>query len=384
MKQKDVTMLSLGITRPEFLREYRESTYLFVRGGAVGVPGLKEADVFLDHSDPMPPHVRLFRDGPVPEPDYLETFQDAGMARRRLVKDRLYDLLNDGATMVLNRIDVRSRPIRQLCREVAQLTGDVATANAYLAVSGAGSFKEHWDTHDVFAVQLEGRKRWRLYGPTWELPLRHQTSLAHKAECPDAPVFDEILEQGDVLYIPRGWWHRADPIGELTFHAAIGVHVTPMLDYFTWACQRSLTQSREARTGLRLDEDQAPAAAAEAMIKQLATFLRDDRHWHEFRQTMQAQQRNSLPFSIGEHVPAAPVTVDLDAPLRLNSHHRSPDFINGFRVVSEGWGRDIMRTLDVEGGSTPRRILAALPEVDADTGMCILAELLRREVIERI
>ena len=35
-------------------------------------------------------------------------------------------------------------------------------------------FKAHFDTHDVFVLQIEGCKRWTLYDTPIELPLRGQ------------------------------------------------------------------------------------------------------------------------------------------------------------------------------------------------------------------
>eukprot|EP00954_Amorphochlora_amoebiformis_P003993 310054-Amorphochlora_amoeboformis.AAC.1 len=43
--------------------------------------------------------------------------------------------------------------------------GRVSGANAYLTPSGTQGFAPHFDDVDVYILQLEGRKRWRLYPP---------------------------------------------------------------------------------------------------------------------------------------------------------------------------------------------------------------------------
>lgn len=377
-------MISLKISDIEFFQEYFESKYLLVRGGVNFLPDIKEVDVFLDHSDPGPPFVRMFSNGLISEHEYIERYEDAGMLRQRVLKDRLYDLIKDGATMVLNRIDIRSRPIRILCDHISRITANATTANAYVAINGSGSFGKHWDTHDVFVVQLEGRKRWRIFDPTWELPLRHQVSKDRKQECAEIPVFDEVLEKGDLLYIPRGWWHCADPIGEVTFHIAIGTHGISILDYLMWACSSSLAKSIDARRSLLLNASEGPKLIVEKLVKQLSLFLDNDSSWKEFQQTLQGKQRSNLPFSIADHISTKLQRPNLDVPLRLNTYHQNPVIVNGFRIIAKGTGARIMEQFNKNEVLSSREILEDLSEIDRGEGLEIIAELLRREILEKI
>ena len=43
-------------------------------------------------------------------------------------------------------------------------------------------------------------------------------------EKPDTPLWEGMLEDGDLLYIPRGWWHVATPLDEPTLHLTVGVN----------------------------------------------------------------------------------------------------------------------------------------------------------------
>ena len=68
-------------------------------------------------------------------------------------------------------------------------------ANAYSTPRGSQGFAVHHDTHDVLVLQVAGEKRWQLYDPLLELPLKHQrysSSLGDHGEATD----DLVLRAG--------------------------------------------------------------------------------------------------------------------------------------------------------------------------------------------
>jgi mannose-6-phosphate isomerase-like protein (cupin superfamily) len=141
---------------------------------------------------------------------------------------RVAQAFSQGATVVFGAVHDRHEPLRQLCAAVtAQLSARTQT-NIYLTPPHAQGFKPHWDTHDVFVLQVSGTKRWRIYGGGPELPLPDQKfdPALHTA----GPVEEEFtLAAGDVLYIPRGVMHAATTTDEQSLHITLGV-----LSY-TWA-----------------------------------------------------------------------------------------------------------------------------------------------------
>jgi len=63
----------------------------------------------------------------------------------------------------------------------------------------------HLDQYDVFLVQGQGRRHWKVGRPG-----NHETHFPHPQlaqVAPFPPVIDVILEPGDILYIPPGWPH---------------------------------------------------------------------------------------------------------------------------------------------------------------------------------
>ncbi|WEF35202.1 JmjC domain-containing protein [Pseudoduganella chitinolytica] len=136
----------------------------------------------------------------------------------------------------------------------------------------------HWDTHDVFAVQLIGRKHWRVYEPTFAMPLPTQRSKDRKHECPAVPVFDGVLEAGD---IPRGWWHSAEPIpGEETYHIAAGVHTAKTIDYLSWLVEHILPDFVACRTSLLGNSDDGEKV--EQLLQAIAAAAHDQGNLEKF------------------------------------------------------------------------------------------------------
>ena len=134
-----------------------------------------------------------------------------------------------GATVVLQGLHYNWRPLAEFCRGLEAALGHPVQANAYYTPRGSQGLPVHHDTHDVFVLQVAGHKRWLVYDPVFELPLRDQR---YKAElgAPGDPVHDLTLAAGDVLYLPRGWMHEALTSDADSLHITVGVNVYSWID----------------------------------------------------------------------------------------------------------------------------------------------------------
>jgi len=132
-----------------------------------------------------------------------------------------------GASLVANQV-------HRVCPEVgavaAMLEREFAarvSANVYCSFQGVQAFQTHFDLHDVFAVQAEGEKTWRIYearadapvnpvppGDEWEKWL---TDTRGKL------LFEAEMKPGDVLYLPRGQYHDALTGDSASLHVTFGV-----------------------------------------------------------------------------------------------------------------------------------------------------------------
>ncbi len=73
-----------------------------------------------------------------------------------------------------------------------------------------GGVGPHIDQYDVFIIQGMGKRRWRVGEKGDYQDANHQTGL-RQIEGFDA-IIDEILEPGDILYIPPGFPHEGNTI----------------------------------------------------------------------------------------------------------------------------------------------------------------------------
>lgn len=100
--------------------------------------------------------------------------------------------------------------LRQLCSMMQEFFHCLVGANVYLTPPNSQGFAPHYDDIEAFVLQVEGRKRWRLYAPPQSTDVLARTSSGnYKQEELGQPLFDAVLEPGDILYFPRGTVHQA-------------------------------------------------------------------------------------------------------------------------------------------------------------------------------
>ena len=136
--------------------------------------------------------------------------------------------LADGATLVLQALHRTWPPLIRFGSTLAAELGHPAQINAYITPPQNQGFAAHYDNHDVFVLQVSGRKRWRIHEPVLVDPLPEQNWEQFRAEvaarAAEEPLIDTVLEPGDALYLPRGYLHSAVALGDLTIHLTVGVH----------------------------------------------------------------------------------------------------------------------------------------------------------------
>ncbi len=164
---------------------------------------------------------------------YLLNFHEFKYPELRLALDgkvldesdnaNLIKLCQEGATLILNGIHKLIPELATFVSEVKYDLGYGAQVNAYCSWPGRQGFSSHYDTHEVFILQIDGKKQWYVFPDTIKYPLPEQSSSSFSP--PEGEAYLSCtLNPGDVLYIPRGHWHYALALDEPSLHLTLGVH----------------------------------------------------------------------------------------------------------------------------------------------------------------
>jgi ribosomal protein L16 Arg81 hydroxylase len=310
------------------------------------------------------------------------------MPRYRLIKPVLYDYLRRGATLIANKISNEPK-VQIFSKSISDFTGRRVISSAYAAFGTKDSFRCHWDTRDVFAIQLIGRKRWILYEPTFESPLHLQQSrdYEHLYPCPSEPYLDVILEAGDILYVPRGWWHNPLPLGEGSFHLAVGTFPAYAVDYVGWVLNR-LSDFLPARASLRdWDADERVVAS---VAQHITSLLADRENYSRFMDAFVGATRVESPLAIEMFGDPAAGHINQSAGLRLAVdavHQRLPKayvIANGARVTLSEQSERLICCIVTSPGITLAEIALRLPELNKHRLSQLVTELCRQDVLELV
>jgi hypothetical protein len=142
---------------------------------------------------------------------------------------RIFDEFRAGATIVFQGLQRTHPALTRFCRTLELELSHAVQANAYVTPAGARGLGVHYDTHDVFVLQVAGTKAWSIYEPVLADPLVTQPWTGS----PDGagePFLTVELAAGDCLYVPRGFLHSATAQHELSAHLTIGVVTTTWYD----------------------------------------------------------------------------------------------------------------------------------------------------------
>ncbi|MBC7932679.1 MAG: cupin [Rubrivivax sp.] len=256
------------------------------------------------------PRLRLVQDGkPLPVSEYLRHVA-AGRRRAsipRLKTSELTKHLREGATLVLDAVDELHEPLEQLAAGLELFFREHVQINLYAGWQTSRGFDLHWDDHDVFILQVTGRKRWSVYGQTRPFPLVADVEKALKPE--HEPLWEGTLEDGDLLYIPRGWWHVAQPLAEPTLHLTVGIHNRTGLDILRWLAEQMRASEAFRRDLPRMASAPERAAHIARLREELLAEMGDallERFYGDMDAQAESRARPNLPWgATPEMMPAA-------------------------------------------------------------------------------
>jgi cupin superfamily protein len=152
------------------------------------------------------------------------SYTDVGGVSPRIRAKEVTDSLRRGATLVFQGIDELHTPLRQLAESFEAFFRAGTNINVYGGWRALHGLDLHCDDQEIFILQLDGRKRWLVYG--FSVDGVDRSRLASACVPPEGAVLDRVLCAGDLLYLPKGCHHVAVPMNEPTLHLTVSVKTT--------------------------------------------------------------------------------------------------------------------------------------------------------------
>jgi ribosomal protein L16 Arg81 hydroxylase len=178
-----------------------------------------------------------------------------------------------GASIVMNDVDSLTPGLASVSNALEAAGFGKAQANVYISWQQHKAFRTHYDTHDVWAVQVEGEKTWNIWEGRAEWPIPHPVFKSQKQEHHDQARGKlrgtVLMKPGDLLYLPRGWYHDALAEAPASVHIAYGVHAPLGLDLVNMLVERVLYEAEFRKPLPRQDG----SAAARFALTQRAGLL---------------------------------------------------------------------------------------------------------------
>jgi 50S ribosomal protein L16 3-hydroxylase len=330
-----------GLTPQQFMKRHWHRKPLLVRGAMPGLQPFPRAELFaLAGQDEVESRLVsrsgarwLFRRGP--------------FNRRALPP-----LSRPGWTLLVQGADLhdeRAAALLSQFRFVPQARlDDLMISHA----TDGGGVGPHFDSYDVFLLQSQGRRRWRI-GRQQDLALLPDMPLKILANF--EPEADYLLEPGDMLYLPPGYAHDGIAEGECQT-CSIGFR-SPAASELARELLQRVADEESDRAGERLYRDPTQPATANpgAVPPALQQFARAavaaamkdplalDRALGEYL----SEPKPSVWFDAAGHpgagaAPAGAVVLDRRTRMLYDEHHV---FVNGESYLAAGRDASLMRTL---------------------------------------
>lgn len=163
-----------------------------------------------------------------------------------------------GWTLLLQGIDLQHDAVHALMNQF-RFVPDARLDDLMISyASDGGGVGPHFDSYDVFLLQAQGRRRWRI-GPQKDLSLQPNVPL--KILTHFEPEEEFVLEAGDMLYLPPRYAHDGIAQGECMTYS-IGFRVPHRAELARELLQR-LAEEAEDAVGLEFYRDPGQPAVAE-------------------------------------------------------------------------------------------------------------------------
>lgn len=332
-----------GLTPTQFMKRHWQKKPLVIRQAIAGIrPLLDRAELFdlaaleevesrlVVQAQPQSAKAWRLRHGPFP-------------------RKALPALRQPGWTLLVQGVDLHDARIREL-RDQFRFVPDARLDDVMISyASDGGGVGPHFDSYDVFLLQVHGTRRWRIGR---QKDLRLQPNMPLKILAHFEPELEFVLEPGDMLYLPPRYAHDGIAMGECMTYS-IGFR-SPSADELAQEILQRLAEDtqREVPSTLYRDPDQTaqfqsakiPAALTAFAKSALKQSLQDPYAVQRALGEYLSEPKATVMFDASEPVAGALQSVTLDRCTRMlfDSRHI---FINGEAFMAAGEDAKLMRIL---------------------------------------
>ena len=338
----------LGVN--EFLRDYYEKKPLLSPNNKCRNFGdlisLEKLDHLLATSELPPASIDMARSKP-PISKANFTFKSGNIDRGAVVRH-----YQSGATIIFPQINLAIDELANFCRNLEfELSCKVQT-NVYLTPRNSQGFKTHYDDHDVFIMQIHGKKNWNLYQQAVEKPFRGEPFDSSEHEAGKLNL-NFTMEPGDCLYIPRGYMHDATNVGsEPSLHITVGLLVKKWADLMLEVLSEVALNNSEFRESLPVGfakKDFDMSNARTDFRKLVETFANEADFDNVFNMFKQEYYRTRKPNLKGALMQSS-VGIETGTSYRLRENFQFAIKSEGEQTVVSCAGGDLKFRVSAEAG----------------------------------
>jgi 50S ribosomal protein L16 3-hydroxylase len=248
-----------GLTPARFMKRHWQKKPLLVRNAIAGFqPLLAPAQLFaLAARDEVESRL-VVHDG-----------KGWRLQRGPLQRRALPPLKQPGWTLLVQGVDLHDDGAHALLQSFSFLPAARLDDLMISYASDQGGVGPHFDSYDVFLLQAQGRRRWRI-GRQSDLTLQEGVPLKILANFEWEEEF--LLEPGDMLYLPPGYAHDGVAMGECQTYS-IGFRAPAQAELARELLQRIADEAAEdGPDRLYADPKQAATESSAAIPDGLARF----------------------------------------------------------------------------------------------------------------
>ncbi len=289
----------LAPARPEiFFKEYWENQPLRVQRSEsdyyVQLLTNRDVEAAISSGGLRYPAIQLARDGGFFPPEaFTRNIRSGGDVFTGVPDlERIRAEYRSGATISLPGFHRACKPLGELASAIEAEFDHPVHTNVYVTPANAIGFHPHYDTHEVFVLQIAGSKHWRIYEPPIPLPHRSQP-FDPRSWAPSAPPFELDLVPGDLLYLPRGFVHTTATSDRPSVHVTLGITVYTWVDLLTeWAQASKYNRSFRRALPPGFAEVQALRQSIGDRLRQMIAELESTTDYDKFLESFSRRVRS--------------------------------------------------------------------------------------------